>query len=42
VKLQKRILKIVMQREGAVFNGIIAAEVTNYGYEERGYCSVVV
>jgi hypothetical protein len=37
MKRQKKNLKIIMKREGAVFNGIIAAEVMNYGYEERGY-----
>jgi hypothetical protein len=37
-KRQKNMLKIIMKREGAEFNGIIAAEVMNYGYEERGYC----
>jgi hypothetical protein len=30
-------MKLIMNSEGAVFNGIIAAEVMNYGYEERRY-----
>jgi hypothetical protein len=32
VKRQKKILKIIMKREGDVFNDIIAAKVMNNGY----------